>query len=40
MSEINARGSRQKETGKGATENMNASVTKEIAVNPSFFGSF
>ena len=39
VNEINAQGSRQKERGKGATENFNASVTNEIAVNPSFFGS-
>ena len=26
--------------GEGATENLNASVTKEIALNPSLFGSY
>ena len=29
----------KREGREGATENMNASVTKEIAVNPSLFGS-
>ena len=29
----------KREGREGAKENMNASVTKEIAVNPSLFGS-
>ena len=29
----------KREGREGATENMNASVTKEIAVNPALFGS-
>jgi len=28
----------KRDGGEGATENLNASVTKEIAVNPSLFG--
>ena len=39
--EINARGKNDKRRGREeATENLNASVTKEIAVNPSLFGSY
>ena len=39
--EINARGKNDKKRGREeATENLNASVTKEIAVNPSLFGSY
>ena len=35
------RGKNDKKKGReGATENLNASVTKEIAVNPSLFGSY
>ena len=38
--EINARGKNDKKKGReGATENLNASVTKEIALNRSLFGS-
>ena len=38
---MNARGKNDKKRGReGATENWNASVTKEIAVNPSLFGSY
>ena len=39
--EINARGKNDKKRGReGATENWNALVTKEIALNRSLFGSF
>ena len=39
--EMNARGKNDKKRGREeATENLNASVTKEIAVNPSLFGSY
>ena len=38
---MNARGKNDKKRGREeATENLNASVTKEIAVNPSLFGSY
>ena len=39
--EMNARGKNDKKRGReGATENWNASGTKEIALNRSLFGSF